>query len=696
MGRGAAWALVAAVFAAAPSSVVHAGADLCVGLAPVFSGDPCSPTTGPFPMLPGLPLVLPVDGPTGAWTAGTPTVSHAFTGDVDLAVRVGTFPAPTQVPAPAGSPGNPTLLQNVAGGGGSGQGSEINFTVMVTDGPGTFPYGSVLSGPEMDERPVAVFAFPDLDGDGVIGPTDTDGTADNAIEKQEAIAHLGRELGQISAGTFTNSLGVQLAAPASLGGLVVGLAAGMYTGSNADALWSDGTPLFTQWPFFPPLDPIQIVYLNEPNPPDSEGPNILFYRPSQFLLTPPSDADLPEAFAVASDGSNPSTDQFVSISGPAVGLRLFRNVDPGNFAPSSRMVAKIAPTTNGLSRTLVLPAGEISISPGQLVELRLLPVDLLGNIADPTMPGLAIKLVAEGGMKILSPDLDGNSGEELVTISSAIGKVIALGTSGINGSARLSIVDAPPQFPVLRDQALVLGKQGTVVALDSDDDGIPDDGDGSMVIGDHPCTPADIANSSPCDDNCPGMVNPAQADSDGDGQGNCCDGTCVVDDSSAGCLQCPSAGARFHSLFTRVRSRIQPRAGISEDRVKISATLVLGDGQSIAPDSESVEIALVENERLHYFAQLAGAFVQTDARPTYTYQDPSGSVAGVRRVRLRATPSGVYRLTLIARKVGLVDTQPAETLADGLVLSVNIGDDAFSNQLACVSSLRSVRCASGR
>lgn len=682
------WAV--ALFAAPPTAT----ADLCTGLPPVFDNDPCDPAAGPYPMLPGLPLVLPADGAAASWRSGPPSINHLFDGDVDLAVRVGLFASETQVPPPAGSTGNPTLVQNVAGGGGSGQGSEIDFTVFVTDGPGSFPYGSVLTGPDLDGRPLAVFAFADLDGDGVIGPTNIDTGADNVFEKQEAIAHLGRAVGQIGGGRFSGTLGVQAAAPASIGGLVVALASGMYTGADANVLWSDGTAIFTQWPFFPPLDPALILYLTEPNPPDAEGPNILFYRPSDFLLTPPGDPNLSEAFAVAVDGANPSTDQFVSISGDSVGVGLFRNADASAFAPASRMVAKVAPDASGSSRTLVLPAGELFVTPGQVVELRVLPVDMLGNISDPPASGIAVQLTAGDGLQILAPDVDSNPAGELMSIDSAKGEVVMLGTGGVNGSATLTVADTAPQ-PLLRDRVVVFGRSGAD-PLDSDADGLADDGDASTVIGDHPCSVSDLVFSNPCDDNCTDVVNPAQIDSDGDGLGNCCDGTCVVDRNSAGCLECPQVSARFRALSTRVRSRIQPRAGISEDVVKVQARIQLGEGQVIAPDSELVEMSLAENERLHYSAQLPAVFVRKGSRPTYVYDDPSGSIAGVRKARIKSAGSGLYKLVLLARGFNLVDTQPLETLPRGLVFSLSIRDDAFSNNLTCASSLRSLRCAAGR
>ena len=84
---------------------------------------------------------------------------------------------------------------------------------------------------------------------------------------------------------------------------------------------------------------------------------------------------------------------------------------------------------------------------------------------------------------------------------------------------------------------------------DTDFDGIADDGSLSDLAGDRPCAPEDVANETACDDNCPLVFNPSQADRDQDGVGNCCDGTCVADPNEEGCAECTSGGGDLCRAF---------------------------------------------------------------------------------------------------------------------------------------------------
>ncbi len=63
----------------------------------------------------------------------------------------------------------------------------------------------------------------------------------------------------------------------------------------------------------------------------------------------------------------------------------------------------------------------------------------------------------------------------------------------------------------------------TFAQVDTDNDGILDDGDLSSVVGDNNCTGGETEN---CDDNCLLQGNSNQEDSDSDGFGDICDECC--------------------------------------------------------------------------------------------------------------------------------------------------------------------------
>ena len=63
-------------------------------------------------------------------------------------------------------------------------------------------------------------------------------------------------------------------------------------------------------------------------------------------------------------------------------------------------------------------------------------------------------------------------------------------------------------------------------SIDYDNDGINNDGDNSGIVGDNPCIGGQTEN---CDDNCPTVYNPDQRDVDGNGIGDLCEPTMVLD-----------------------------------------------------------------------------------------------------------------------------------------------------------------------
>jgi arylsulfatase A-like enzyme len=89
-----------------------------------------------------------------------------------------------------------------------------------------------------------------------------------------------------------------------------------------------------------------------------------------------------------------------------------------------------------------------------------------------------------------------------------------------------ALLNGDPKVQVILDDLKQkLGAPGEApdlppVNLDPDADGVADDGDGSGVSGDAPCTGGQTVN---CDDNCPIVPNTDQGNADGDGLGDACD-----------------------------------------------------------------------------------------------------------------------------------------------------------------------------
>ncbi len=652
--------------------------------ADVFAGDPIDAGTGlPHPMMPGLPLVL--DGDDDRWNTGDDTVDPGFTGDIDLAVRVGTVTA-VSIPAPSGAAGGPSITVLQAGGGSSGSFAEAGFTVLVSDGAANPPYGNVIDDSGLDNRGLVVFAFGDLDGDGIIGPTNTDGSTDNSVELQEANAYLGRQVGVLAGGRGHGTLGIQIAAPASIGGLAVSLSAGAYTGNDSQILFIDGTPIFTKWPFFPPLDPNRVVGNGGAPPPDPELTSKIKFEPENNFAPDPATPGLLEAFAVATDGSEPTTDQLIVVSGPAASVRLFSEIDAASFRASARVRIRPAPSSDGASRVLVIPVSYVVIpvdGTSTTHPLRLLPVDILGNVADTDVQGLSVELRAHGAVRIVSPNADGDQTTETLALIGAVGTSVVLNDTGLSGEGR---VDVLLNGKVVWQTLVVAGS-----ALDEDGDGVFDDGNGSGIVGDRPCTTPD--GGAGCDDNCLGMINPSQVDDGGVGFGACCNGDCIEDPLAEGCGECQlPAGGGPGSVppLDRVNLRVRMSAGQTVDRMTLKVDFDLPPGVEIHADTESVTLGVFQNDTLLYSGLLDGVMqnVSTPTKTRFKYKDKSASLDSISRASLRQRKGVSYRFRLRARAPGLIDVG-----VGAVRLDLQFGGDLLRSIFDCVEKgNNAVRC----
>jgi len=435
-----------------------AAAFLVLGLAaparassfPVFDGDPVDSSSGrPYPILPGVPLILPQ--PNGKYDP--PIVDSSTTGDVDLVVRAGAMMAGPSIPPPSASP-----RTAVAGGAPMASGSGIPFTVVVSDGSGTTPSGNPLLGPEMDGIPVLVAAFADLDGDGIVGPTnaDDDGAADDARELQESDYLVGRQVAIFHNGVAQGTLYVWKGAPASAGGLRVVLTALAYVGPFSPSFFfgavPDGPPIATRLPFFPRYDPDRVVEANGRGG-RAEPENRLGIELEPAFEPPVDDPQLGTPFALPTDGSSATIDRVLVYGGPLSRMRFVRPSLAAGFPVGAEV-----PLHRGAGGALYEDLSSVDVpdnGPGATVPVRLVPVDALDNVTDPP-PGAQATLIAGPGLVISSPDTDGDPGRETVPVSGADGVDVTLddaggmGDSGTGSTVTVTVAGVPVETLAVR------------------------------------------------------------------------------------------------------------------------------------------------------------------------------------------------------------------------------------------------------
>ncbi len=396
--------------------------------ASIFDGDPVDPATSrAYPMLPGVPLILPQ--PDGKFDP--PIVVGGTSGDVDLVVRAGSLGIGPAMPPPVAVP--PIA---VAGGVHVAPGSEIPFTVIASaGGPGA---GVPLGGTSLDGIPVVVTAFADLDGDGVVGPTAADGTDDDARELQEALFLVGRQVAVFSGGVAEGTLAAWKGAPASAGGLTVVLTAMAYIGPFSPGFFEgnvpDGPGVATLLPFFPRLDPRRVVDGEGRGGPADPHERLGFELEPAFDV-PVQDPTLGTPFALPTGGGSPTIDRAVVIGGPVSRARFLRPAGLTGFSGDVE-----SPLRPGAGGALLEPQPALSLrddGAGGGATIRLVAVDRLDNVTDPG--GAAATLVAGPGVSIVAPDADGEPGREVVALDDAAGVAVTVDDAGgVNDSGAAS------------------------------------------------------------------------------------------------------------------------------------------------------------------------------------------------------------------------------------------------------------------
>jgi hypothetical protein len=413
------------------------GAADVLALPAVFDGDPVDGQGRPWVILPGVALVDP--GANQKFDGKDDIINPAIVGDVDVVARSGSTYAPGSgvIPAPAASV---AAAPSVVAGGTTlvPTGSEFAWQLIVSDGAASPPAGHPLTANDLDGRAGLALAYADLDGDGVIGMTNADaaGSGDNEVELQESWTPIGRRYGMVSAGLASGTMAVAAALPASKGGLGVVLAGGIIAGATSP-LFIDGAWIATLLPCMWPPDISNVVGPN-PGTPDPLGlVDIEYNDTEQFYCPTPNDPLIGTPYAIPLNGSSITNDLVRSISGPAVAPGLAQPIPAGFLAaPLQRLTPLVS---SGGVHTVAQPLGAAPIfvpddGPGGVqATIYVFPADRLGNQADVPFGGSDVDLEVSSGLRIVSPDSDGDPQHETITFASTGYATVVLDDSGVAG-----------------------------------------------------------------------------------------------------------------------------------------------------------------------------------------------------------------------------------------------------------------------
>jgi len=405
----------------------------------VFQGDPVDPLGKTYVMLPGVPLVQP--GEDEQWATDDDVIDPGTIGDVDVVLRTGNTytpgsgvipPAATLALAPVVAAGGTTLQAT---------GNEAAYQLIVSDGAASPATGNPLTNTDLNGRGALILAYADLDGDGFLGATtlDPEGSADDAVELQEALTPIGQRLGVMSAGLAAGPLAIASGLPASMGGLGVVVVGGAITGASSP-LFLDGQWIATLLPCMWPIDVTRVVG-NNPGLPDPLGLVDVEFELEDFYCPAPNDPVLGTPYAIPLDGSSVTTDLLRAESGAATAPGLARPIIAAGFVAAS--LRRLTPVVSSLGvRAVVEPAHALALGDdgpgGSQAQLVVFPADKLGNQADVPFGGSELALEVSPNLRIVSPDTDSDPQHETVAFSSTGFATVTLDDAGVAGDGGAS------------------------------------------------------------------------------------------------------------------------------------------------------------------------------------------------------------------------------------------------------------------
>jgi len=399
-----------------------------VAVDPLFAGDPIDPATGrPAEIVPGAPWIRP--GPDGRFGTADDEIS-SIRGDVDLVLRLGSIDPTAPIPPPLAAGAAPPrgVIEPFGGG------MPLEFSIVPTDGAEPAPTGTPVSPPYLEGLPFFVVAFGDLDGDGWVGPTLRDGDASDVRLEEAELRPIGSRYVLASGGVAYGVVTVLAAGPASVP-LRVALVAAAFAGDARpgfhEGVVPDGPAVMTRLPFLPVTDPSLVLTPFDLPYGQASPEGRVAMRALPAFVPDPADPRIGETFSLPVDGSEPTIDVALAESGKMVRFGAVRRADPESYLPLPTRLLRPGLDSEGRRITVetLLHHSVADDGPATTTTLRIVPVDMLGNVTAPTKKA-KVKLKTEGTVRILSPDRDRKPYSEEIEVEDARGVEVVLDDAG--------------------------------------------------------------------------------------------------------------------------------------------------------------------------------------------------------------------------------------------------------------------------